>query len=314
MKLSTWCCCLQAASAAKNLPEDDFWNPGSADGSCEPRPHNILLPAVGEAPDAADEPADGRSDAGGTSVATKAPGGGGGAEPKRPRALTAVASRGLQWLSWARACVGDDAFSSDVKDFDRVATLLAAQRPYRVRLCDIRIVCPHGTLADSELPVVANGSLVGLITSQSYRQHPQQPAPVPMAVASTSGRLNTSMAPLSATFDATAAAAYDPSDPTAPPLPCLGIGLVRGVDLEKGLLYLLAPLDGDSLQVVDVLQVGCWHPAAAFCCIAGVKDAGKAVHWRHGEAWSLQRTSCLFCPPHAGALLLHTRSAAHPLL
>ena len=41
----------------------------------------------------------------------------------------------------------------------------------------------------------------------------------------------------------------------AAPLACHGLGIVRAVDVEQGLLYLLTPLPEATLQLVDVLQV-----------------------------------------------------------
>lgn len=43
----------------------------------------------------------------------------------------------------------------------------------------------------------------------------------------------------------------------AAPLPCLGLGIVRSLDVEAGLLYLLTPLADAELQRVTTLQVGC---------------------------------------------------------
>ena len=42
---------------------------------------------------------------------------------------------------------------------------------------------------------------------------------------------------------------------SADPPPCLGMGLVRAVDMAQGLLYVLTPLDPETLQQVSILQV-----------------------------------------------------------
>lgn len=42
---------------------------------------------------------------------------------------------------------------------------------------------------------------------------------------------------------------------SADPPPCLGLGLVRAVDMAQGLLYILSPLDLETLQQVAILQV-----------------------------------------------------------
>ena len=36
---------------------------------------------------------------------------------------------------------------------------------------------------------------------------------------------------------------------------CLGVGIVRAVDMAKGRAYVLAPFNVDTMQQVDVLQV-----------------------------------------------------------
>lgn len=59
--------------------------------------------------------------------------------------------------------------------------------------------------------------------------------------------------------------------PDAAPLACHGLGIVRAVDVEQGLLYLLTQLAESSMQLVDVLQVrdrGLCAPASRLCCIA----------------------------------------------
>ena len=43
--------------------------------------------------------------------------------------------------------------------------------------------------------------------------------------------------------------------PEAAPFACHGLGIVRCVDVEQGLLYLLTPLSEATMQLVDVLQV-----------------------------------------------------------
>jgi polynucleotide 5'-hydroxyl-kinase GRC3/NOL9 len=49
--------------------------------------------------------------------------------------------------------------------------------------------------------------------------------------------------------------------PAEPPA-CLGVGLVRAVDMAQGLLYLLTPVDLGTLEQVTILQVSdkaCTH-------------------------------------------------------
>ncbi|KAG6553764.1 hypothetical protein Mapa_004679 [Marchantia paleacea] len=44
--------------------------------------------------------------------------------------------------------------------------------------------------------------------------------------------------------------------PGGPPAACVGVGIVRGVDPDKGILYLITPLDVETLQGVDTLLQG----------------------------------------------------------
>lgn len=37
--------------------------------------------------------------------------------------------------------------------------------------------------------------------------------------------------------------------------PCIGIGFVRAIDSQKGLVYLLSDLSQEALEEVDLLQV-----------------------------------------------------------
>ena len=43
--------------------------------------------------------------------------------------------------------------------------------------------------------------------------------------------------------------------PGAAPLACHGLGIVRAVDVEQGLLYLLTPVTESTLELVNALQV-----------------------------------------------------------
>lgn len=65
--------------------------------------------------------------------------------------------------------------------------------------------------------------------------------------------------------------------PEAAPLACHGLGIVRAVDVERGLLYLLTPLAESAMQLVDVLQVRgpglCTSVLNLLhCCIGGWKN------------------------------------------
>lgn len=84
----------------------------------------------------------------------------------------------------------------------------------------------HCAVPASELPAAVNGTVVGLASAPGDQGLPAAYRHV----------LN--------------------SDGEAPPLPCLGLGIVRSLDAEQGLVYLLTPLGEAELQRVNTLQVG----------------------------------------------------------
>lgn len=206
-----------------------------------------------------------------------------GGDTKRHRPLTAVESRALQWLAWARGCVGERTTGWEVEDFNQVAWQLAACKPYRVSCQDVELRCLHCTLPESEMAVAANASVVGLLNSQGL----QPPALAAAdnrsdagAAAGSSGAAQqvsgpqpnytspASAAPSSSTFlrcHSESAASVAPSGAGGPPA-CLGLGLVRAVDVPKRLLYVLTPLDKAALQTVDILQVRGRLTSLLPCC------------------------------------------------
>eukprot|EP00879_Flechtneria_rotunda_P025087 GHRR01026634.1.p1 GENE.GHRR01026634.1~~GHRR01026634.1.p1 ORF type:complete len:274 (-),score=92.87 GHRR01026634.1:95-916(-) len=145
------------------------------------------------------------------------------------RALSAIESRSLMWLSWAQRLAkecssGGSSTNSnspassataaaDASDeHAEAAAGLAAAIPYQVPVQDVQIHLLHAQVSQSELPTAINGSLVGLVCSAGgVQKHPQH---------------------------------------------CLGIGLIRAIDARKELLYLLTELPEEQLQQVDTLVVG----------------------------------------------------------
>lgn len=95
----------------------------------------------------------------------------------------------------------------------------------------------------SELPAAINGAVVGLAVAPE-------------------GRLQTYQHTLNSAADAA-------------PLPCLGLGIVRSLDVAAGLLFLLTPLGQADLERVNTLQVlvkpngACLHDQSgfAFCFV-----------------------------------------------
>ena len=52
-------------------------------------------------------------------------------------------------------------------------------------------------------------------------------------------------------------AVNEPSTVASRPPECVGVGIVRGVDASKGLIYILTDAGSGALEQVDVLQVTC---------------------------------------------------------
>ena len=52
-------------------------------------------------------------------------------------------------------------------------------------------------------------------------------------------------------------AVNEPSTAVRRPPKCVGVGIVRGVDASKGLIYILTDAGSGALEQVDVLQVTC---------------------------------------------------------
>lgn len=157
---------------------------------------------------------------------------------KAGRTLSAVESRALSWLAWAQRAVqsssssnsnstqaGTDTISSSAAGqadaFAAAAAAgLAAAVPYEVCLPDVEVQFLHAEVAQSEIGLAINGAIVALVNSSKTQQQQQQ--------------------------DATAAGVPE----------CLGLGLVRAVDAQKGILYILTDVSEEQLELVDTLLVG----------------------------------------------------------
>ncbi|CAL8467483.1 g7021 [Coccomyxa elongata] len=142
--------------------------------------------------------------------------------PAAPKKLTAAETRSLSWLVWAHDILHLP--SSGVRwEADTLAAAargLAAHTPYTVRLADVAVEVLHVSLPPNQLGYVLNGALVGLC-SRSHR----------------------------AVTDSLPPAGQEDTV-------CMGVGIVRAVDMTQGRAYMLAPLDLGSMQKVNVLQVG----------------------------------------------------------
>jgi hypothetical protein len=176
------------------------------------------------------------------------------------KALSPVDARALTWLAFARGCLDAQRLAGSAPDawdsaaFTATAWSLASQPPFAAAWRELgvqvrgrtallalhrqsmsagdirrdasalhRMQVLHCSVPLAELPAAINGAVVGLAVG------PQQQQP---------------------TYQHTL---NSPAD--AAPQPCLGLGIVRSMDISAGLIHLLTPLSEAELQLVNVLQV-----------------------------------------------------------
>ncbi|EIE24487.1 hypothetical protein COCSUDRAFT_40871 [Coccomyxa subellipsoidea C-169] len=139
--------------------------------------------------------------------------------PPAPKKLSAAETRSLSWLVWAREIVGlpTSGIRWEADTLAATAMGLASHTPYTVQLSDMTVEVLHASVAPGQLGYVLNGALVGLCSRA------EQAAEAP------DGR---------------------------PETMCLGVGIIRAVDIAAGRAYVLATLDVEAMQQVNVLQVG----------------------------------------------------------
>lgn len=133
--------------------------------------------------------------------------------------------RSLQWLAFARQCIGQNHTqgSWDLPAFAAAADDLAAYPPYKVPLSHFNVVFHEASIAAPQVLQALNGAVVALTMAVSKDK------------ADGSNGNNT----------ATEAAASM----------CLGIGLVRSVDPDKQMLYVLTPTPLNLLEKATTLEV-----------------------------------------------------------
>ncbi|KAL2653489.1 hypothetical protein R1flu_021617 [Riccia fluitans] len=135
-----------------------------------------------------------------------------------PRA-SATQQRNARILAYFRQCFWKSPLPYPYREdklYAQTAAKLVSCRPYQIPISAVDICHLHCQVPESEKLHSINGALVGLGVSWKA------------GVKYSGGSI----------------------------LTCVGIGLVRGVDLEKGLLYVLTPLDMEILQDVDTLMQG----------------------------------------------------------
>lgn len=146
-----------------------------------------------------------------------------------------------------------------------------------VFLPSLRLQLLAGSLAAHHIGRLLNGAVVGLLATQHPPLPPPPPPPPPSATGSSapSSRATPSTAPQHpppcfaplhwGLDEAAAAAAYPPgrvsyagASASRPPplLPCLGLAIVRAVDMRARCLYVLTDAAPELLQCVGALVVG----------------------------------------------------------
>ncbi|BDA42877.1 Polynucleotide 5'-hydroxyl-kinase NOL9 [Coccomyxa sp. Obi] len=142
--------------------------------------------------------------------------------PAAPKKLTAAETRSLSWLVWAHDLLRlpTSGVRWEAETLAAAARGLAAHTPYSVRLSDVAVEVLHVSLPPNQLGYVLNGALVGLCS----RPH----------------RADTDSLQSTGQGDTV----------------CMGVGIVRAVDIAQCRAYVLAPLDLSSMQKINVLQVG----------------------------------------------------------
>lgn len=118
-----------------------------------------------------------------------------------------------------------------------VAALLAAAKPRRVPWRAVQIRVMNGSVSPSLVLHAINGALVGLVVM------PRQPYEGGGGGGGVEPPIGEGLVCLAET----------------PLAPCVGLGIVRSVDVEKRVLYVLTPEPADVLKDVNVLVVGSLH-------------------------------------------------------
>ncbi|GLC63737.1 hypothetical protein PLESTF_000068700 [Pleodorina starrii] len=295
---------IRGGSEKKNLPRGAFWcDPRDAQAAAAAAPAVLITldTLVDANTQAAAAPGGGGSgggqDAGGGRPCSSDGGGGASAErdlgPGRPRgggggggapltvtlrSLKPVDCRGLAWHAWAKRVVGSEpawgSYESD--DFWRNAGALASLPPWHISLDLLHVHLLAGSLPHQQLGRLLNGAVVGLLATT---------APPPPAAAAASAAASAAWWGLD---EAAAAAAYPPGRVSyigasaAPPplLPCVGLGIVRAVDMTNRTAYVLTDVDGDVLECVGALVVGRLE-------LPGSLVVGGEVAWPYQQLFGL---------------------------
>eukprot|EP00455_Lapot_gusevi_P054538 TRINITY_DN8761_c0_g5_i1.p1 TRINITY_DN8761_c0_g5~~TRINITY_DN8761_c0_g5_i1.p1 ORF type:complete len:369 (+),score=41.81 TRINITY_DN8761_c0_g5_i1:385-1491(+) len=119
-------------------------------------------------------------------------------------------------------------------DLVNIAPALASQKPYKISFNSIRVQFLHQQVPEDQVWVSINGAIVGLCTQPDLESDSTDPL---HKVNGSSVKTGT----------------------------CLGLGIVRSIDLSRQLLYLLTPLPLSHLRHVTTLVKGTLDLPATLC-------------------------------------------------
>lgn len=215
--------------ASRNVPDGTRWFV-KEDGTTRATVRAFEVAAVSSAPPRAGEGETEETSADAFDVApSTTPNAGAEVRRSRDPRRTANDSRALTWLAWARQTVAAcddkpregaldlDAFGGENEAFASTAAALTSATPWRVSFDDITLCVPHKGLSARAALMACNGAVVGLLKTP-------QPS--------------------------------EPSSSNDAHAECVGLGLVRGIDVHQRAMYVLTPTPMDRLRDVVALSLG----------------------------------------------------------
>lgn len=191
--------------------------------------------------------------------------------------LPAPESRALQWVAFAELCAKQAALASGggrsalwdliepegsgggvaggmaADAFEATAAALAAAPPFVVPRSALRVHVLHAVVPQSELLYVLNGAVAALCEATATEA-------VGATVATEEPQTDDAVEeqPVGTTTAHGAVHSQYGDHRTSPPAPrnCVGLGLVRAVDVHTGRLYMLCAVGREVMASVATLEVG----------------------------------------------------------
>lgn len=149
--------------------------------------------------------------------------------------------RSLMYLRWAARCLKRSSkavIAGKKENMHKIANSLAALHPWKVDLASIHVHFLFGKVHASQILGCMNGAMVGFCKANETIEGEDWEE--------------------SAT--------------------CVGVGLVRAIDLESNQIFILTDIDSETIHQVDLIQVGKLRAPAALCLTN-----------RHHPSWMVPR-------------------------